>query len=391
MKNKICLVILFISFSCSNNSKLLLQADQISQIVKLQLAPDSREAIFNTKISVANNQVIMVKGETSLSEAKLALFSALEELNIHLVDSLMVLPERKLGGKNWGLINLSVANLRAHPQHSAELVSQTIMGTPVRVLKEENSWYLVQTPDKYIAWVDSVAVCLKSKDEMDEWRNSERIIFLLSFGLAKAPVKNEVVTDLVAGSILELDNSDMGNYRLNLPDGRLIEVEKIKCELFNDWKQKQISTTSILTQTARLFMGRPYLWGGTSAKGVDCSGFVKSVYFMNGIILARDASLQFLHGDPILPEEGFLKLTEGDLVFFGRTEAEKKPMKVTHVGMYMNKGEYIHSSGRVRINSFDPKAENYNDYRSVAWLGGRRILSRIGESGIIRVSEHPWY
>jgi cell wall-associated NlpC family hydrolase len=112
---------------------------------------------------------------------------------------------------------------------------------------------------------------------------------------------------------------------------------------------------------------------------------------MNGIILARDASLQFLHGDTISPNQGFNELKEGDLVFFGRDKNEKQSRKVTHVGMYIKDGEFIHSSGRVKINSFNPEAENYSDYRTVTWLGGRRILTKLGESGMIKVSEHPWY
>jgi cell wall-associated NlpC family hydrolase len=176
-----------------------------------------------------------------------------------------------------------------------------------------------------------------------------------------------------------------------LPDLRKIKIEKSYCKDFDQWKSTQIKDAAILTATAKEFMGRPYLWGGTSSKGVDCSGFVKSVYFMNGIILARDASLQFLHGDTISPNQGFNELKEGDLVFFGRDKNEKQSRKVTHVGMYIKDGEFIHSSGRVKINSFNPEAENYSDYRTVTWLGGRRILTKLGESGMIKVSEHPWY
>ncbi|PKQ66830.1 hypothetical protein BZG01_09915 [Labilibaculum manganireducens] len=391
MRNKVWLVIIFIGFACSNDSKLLQQANQISHAVKLQIAPDSREAIFNPAFSINKDNGIVVSGETSLPEAKLALFSALEALEVHLVDSLIVLPEKKLGDKTWGVINLSVVNLRAYPKHSAELVSQSIMGTPVRLLKEENGWYQLQTPDKYIAWVDGAAIAQKTESEMKAWRNSNRVIFLPDFEVVKDPEQNEVVTDLVAGAILEVEKEHQNSYDLTLPDGRRIQVEKSNCELLSDWKTWELKDVSILTKTAKEFLGRPYLWGGTSVKGVDCSGFVKSVYFINGIILARDASLQFLHGDTISPAQGFLKLAEGDLVFFGRAKTDEKPMKVTHVGMYMSHGEYIHSSGRVRINSFEPEAENYNDYRSITWLGGRRVLNRIGESGICRVSEHPWY
>lgn len=281
-------------------------------------------------------------------------------------------------------------NLRSKPKHSSELVSQAILGTPVRVLKENGSWYLVQTPDNYIAWLDAAALSLKSKEEMAAWRNSKRIVFTPSFEIVKG-INGDVVTDVVAGSILEIEKNESYIYRLKLPDGRLVKLDKNKCIEFDNWKQNEIKESSILTKTAKEFIGRPYLWGGTSSKGVDCSGFVKSVYFMNGIILARDASLQFLHGDSISPKQTYKELKEGDLVFFGKKASNKTDVKVTHVGMYMKNGEYIHSSGRVKINSFDPEADNFNNYRSISWLGGRRVLNRIGDAGIIRVAEHPWY
>lgn len=380
-----------IVFSCNNTGRILQKADQISQRVDHEFAPDGREAIYTTGFALSSNGSLVISGETSLPEAKVVLFSRLKELNIHLVDSLVLLPEQKLGNKVWGLINLSVVNLRSNPKHSAELVSQAIMGTPVKVLNKNSSWYQIQTPDKYIAWVDASALNLRTKEEMAVWRNARRVIFLPHFQVVKDEKGQETITDLVAGSILEVQNESSKYLYLKLPDERKVRLNKLECIDFDEWKLKELKDPTKLTQLAKEFMGRPYLWGGTSSKGVDCSGFVKSVYFMNGIILARDASLQFLHGDTISPEQGFMKLSEGDLVFFGRKATEETSQKVTHVGMYMKGGEFIHSSGRVKINSFDSKADNYSNYRSVSWLGGRRILTRIGEAGIIRVSEHPWY
>jgi len=129
----------------------------------------------------------------------------------------------------------------------------------------------------------------------------------------------------------------------------------------------------------------PYLWGGTSSKAVDCSGFVKSVYFLNGYILARDASQQINYGQKI--ELEIEKLQVGDLLFFGRLT----PRSVTHVGMYIGNTEYIHSSGMVKINSLDSTRLNYKDYGTNCWLGAQRFINQASSEGLIPVSEHPWY
>ena len=127
--------------------------------------------------------------------------------------------------------------------------------------------------------------------------------------------------------------------------------------------------------------GSPYLWGGTSAKSVDCSGLVKVSYLNNGIILLRDASQQARTGEHLTAEQ-WPEYRAGDLMFFGN----KDTGRVTHVAIYDHDGRYIHSSGRVKRNSVDPESPDY----LYSPLHSVRIHGMEGTHGITRAIDHPW-
>ena len=111
------------------------------------------------------------------------------------------------------------------------------------------------------------------------------------------------------------------------------------------------------------FMGIPYMWGGMSAKAIDCSGFVKMVMFLNGIILPRDASQMAYVGETVDISNGFDNLKPGDLLFFGRKATEKQKERVIHVAIYIGNKKFIHSQGYVHISSFNPDDKDFDQYK----------------------------
>jgi SH3-like domain-containing protein len=348
-----------------------------------QLVPDKRVALLEIEIN-DTLQPLVVSGETDLPDAKMQIIQFLNSKKIEFIDSIRLLPSVALGDKIWALATSSVSNLRAKPDDASELVSQVMMGTPLKVLDYNNKWYRIQTPEHYIGWMDAGGLQQLTDKEMEQWRNSNRYLYHCISGFVyDAPgKKGAVVSDLVLGSLFEVETTVKGFLKIRIPDGRSGYVRKTECLSFEEWRNTEPTAQSII-EVARKMMGFPYLWGGASSKAIDCSGFVKLAYYAYGIILARDASQQAQYGE-VIDFSNSENLQPGDLLFFGRTA-----QRITHVGIYLGNGNFIHSSGKVHISSIDPSDPKYVPTRNL--VASRRIMNSLYTQGIVRVKEHEWY
>nr|MBP7510085.1 SH3 domain-containing protein [Prolixibacteraceae bacterium] len=290
------------------------------QTIQKQLVPDKRVNIFDISIKDTLKSLVVISGETSLPEGKKHLISFLEEKEIPFIDSIRVLPDSAAGDKTWALAKLSVSNMRYLPDHTSELVSQVLMGTPMKVLDYKKGWYRIQTPDNYIGWMDAGGIQCLTQSEFEHWKGAKRWIYnSISGYIYDSPNKNgEIVADLVLNDILEAEGESKGFLKVIIPDGRKGYIRKKECISIEEWSSRQPDTKNLLSLPQKM-MGTPYIWGGASVRAVDCSGFVKIAYFSQGILLARDASQQARYGEVIdfhNPEN----LKPGDLLFFGRDD-----------------------------------------------------------------------
>lgn len=346
--------------------------------LKASEAPDARVAIWDVSVSEDSARVPIVYGVVGFFEQKMKISEKLS--GVTYIDSVKVLENDIPADKQWALVKLSIATLRCDPKHSAEVATQCIMGTPLRVIEVVGEWLRVQCPDNYIAYVPESSVVFLNEDAFENWRMSKRyIVTVYDDRLVTKPKGDETVSDLVLGNILQVKSKKGKWIELLTPDGRSGWVKTSSVEQFDQWARQNIDLIKI-EKTARRMMGSSYLWGGTSTKVTDCSGLTKVSYFSNGIILQRDASQQALTGKKIAD---WHDAQPCDLLFFGNSTTGR----VTHVGLYLRDGKYIHCSGQVKINDLDPESPDYL-YNP---LSISRINGMIGTKGIKYVRDHEWY
>lgn len=369
------------------NKKIL--AQQIREI-RLEYAPDKRTALFDIVVVDGTGEFLLA-GESNLPDAVAALKTRLNSKRIDFKDEIEILPSEDLKGKTQALVNISVANLRSKPKHSAELSTQATLGTPVKVLKQKDGWYYVQTPDNYLAWVDDGGIVPVQPKYMENWKSTPKIIFKKTYGHSYAgPDGEQPVSDLVAGAVLEVIKVVDNHYIVRYPDDRKAYVSKEESEPYIQWLKSLNPNADSLVATSKTLMGVPYLWGGTSTKGMDCSGFTKTIFFLNGTVIPRDASQQVHTGKAIDSVGNFENLQEGDLLFFGSKATDAKPEKVVHVGMWIGNNEFIHASDMVRISSMEKGAENFDEFNRNRYLRSKRIL-REQDDRLINLLETPLF
>ncbi|MBG0861290.1 MAG: C40 family peptidase [Bacteroidales bacterium] len=390
MKYSIPLLLILIISGC-NQIEVPESVREAVDSIAFKFVPDKREGICDISIALLKGRKLLLKGETNINEARDEIIRYITDSGYEFYDSLNVIPGPDVADKSWGLISVSVCNMKKSPSHSSELVSQAIMGTPVKVLKSRGGWVLVQTPDHYIGWISSSGISRYDETVMADWRQSRRLIFTARSGDILSPEEeNEVVSDIVSGSITRYIDEGRDYYLVETPDGRRGRINKADSDDFSRWCKVILPEADKLIRFAKSLKGSPYLWGGTSTKMADCSGFVKTVYFTGGIILARDASQQFRYGKEVDISRLSGLLEPGDLLFFGRTNSEGEKV-ITHTGMYIGDTEVIHDSGMIRVNSLDSTRTNYSSYLRESLQGARRIIGAESARGTERVKLHGWY
>lgn len=234
---------------------------------------------------------------------------------------------------NYHICRVAIAPLRKEPSDRAEIVSQLLFGNRIRVIEQTEKWWLVQNfDDGYEGWMDFKQLAKLSEVQFADERSYSY--------LAPAMVNNTLIATngtayyIAAGSPLPF-----------YADGFCYLGEEKFETKFEPLLPNSQNIGSEIEKTAKFFENAPYLWGGRTLFGIDCSGFVQTVYKLHGIQLKRDASQQAEQGELV---DFLASATTGDLAFFDNEEG-----RITHVGLMLGNDKIIHAAGRVRIDPID--------------------------------------
>lgn len=301
----------------------------------------------------------------------------------------------------YGVVNVAVNFEREAPDYAAELGNQALMGTVVTVLGRSGYWLQVRSPEPYTAWVNEMTVTLMDREEIDEYIAAPKYIVTAEYSniYSSPSEKSERVSDLVMGDILRIWTAGKHNRVVTskgfvgvvTPSGKPGYVRAKDVEDFTRWADTRKPTAENIIATAKKMLGVCYQWGGTSIKGVDCSGLTRTAFFMNGLLLPRNTSQQVRIGDEVdfsgVLRGDFDALLPGDLILFGNPMTRR----VSHVSIYLGDGKIIHSSQVVRINSLRRDDPDYYDGVQRI-LAVRRVIGREDSNkGINSIRNSPFY
>lgn len=345
----------------------------IQNNVKQKYAPDSRLSVFNIH-STIDDSLLILRGESSLKAANRELISTLEALHtFKVLNEIELLPLSTLGKDTCGIIRISVANLHRQPDITTEIINQTLLGAKVRLLKQEKGYYFCQLGDGYLGWIENSVLVTGDISLIKQWEQKELAIVSKLWGLVKKEQNHDspTVTDVVACNEIAIKTPGQEWTLVELPDQRTGYVRTSLLIKMKNWNEMKKGKRTEIIKTTLQMGGFPYLWGGTSAKAMDCSGFIKTVFRLNRIQLPRDANMQVNAGTGVAIDSSFSKLEPCDLLFFS-----SDPENITHVGMYLGNYRFIHSEGLIHQASFNPKDDNFNAHRLRTLRSVRRIVEK---------------
>lgn len=301
-----------------------------------------------------------------------------------------VLSSTTLHAQEWGVIATSTADVYTNASYTSSVDTQEHMGAVVKVMQKDGIWMNIDTGQSGGGWVSEKCIVFMPEDKIAEYRNRPKCICTCNYSEIRATAdgNGKRISGLVLGdSLATLPCApDSPWLKVALPDGREGWVRRADVTGTDVWRERNAGMTDeerieAVIRVAEGMLGTPYVWGGMSSTGTDCSGLTKLSFKMAGIDIPRNASQQFPLGTSVKFKKDCSKgwnlssLKRGDLVFFGKPGNGCSGPSVSHVGIYLGNGKFIQSSHYVRINSLlRTDADAYENAHKL--VGVKRLIGQ---------------
>ena len=309
--------------------------DRLIEEVRHAFVPDVRSGVFDVAVAEEDGSIVL-QGRTTHPEAVERLVERIRRRlpRRDLVDRVTRLPDVALGPTTSALVRSAVAPVYAEPRLPAPQISQVVLGMRVDVLSRDRAWVNIRSEDGYIGWVHDGYLLFGEQDWARAWERSDGGEPVVSLGA-------ELVDD-DGGALMRLPWSSRllrrsGAYLL--PDGRSGQIGSGEVVDVDRLSDRFPPRGESIARSARRWVGAPYLWGGVTHLGVDCSGFAQAVMWMHGIALPRDSDLQARIGSPVEYDASLAQLRAGDLLFFAEPGE-----RISHVAISAGEGAIVHSA-----------------------------------------------
>lgn len=258
----------------------------------------------------------------------------------------------------YGICNLSVVPGRAEASDKSEMITQLLFGEHFTILRESGSWVYIRCAfDNYECWIDSKQYQVISAETFSDLEQHEAAVSMELISAVEDSLQGQYFP-IVAGSSLPFFDGKTCN----------LEGYEYQFEGLSTLEPTSNDKAEQLLQFAWMYRNSPYLWGGRSPMGIDCSGFVQVAYKSIGMKLPRDANQQAECGEVL----GFMSETQpGDLVFFDNAEG-----RIIHVGILVDQHQVLHASGKVRLDAIDH--QGIFNRETGEYTHNLRLIKRVG-------------